>query len=219
VIGSGRLFGALARALGPPRGDAAAFPALGLPVPDAAALESEHVELFGRAGRAVLSPYEGEHRGTRLQDVLAAYAAAGLAPDPSLHDRPDHVSVELAFLEGLAAREERAVRCGETEKALAAAKARCDFFRLHVRPWIPNFLDSMARTGFAIHRALATRAAVFLGGAAPRRRQEAAPVEPPCTTCGKPLGFCPPERNDLRPAWGFVCLHCRLRSDLRRFQP
>jgi TorA maturation chaperone TorD len=177
------------------------------------------VELFGRAGRAVLSPYEGDHRGTRLQDVLAAYAAVGLAPDPSFRDRPDHVSVELAFLEGLAAREDRAVRRGETEKALAAAKARCDFFRLHVQPWVPTFFDSMGRASFAIHRALATRAAVFLGAAATRRRREASLVEPLCTTCGKPLGFCPPERNGLRTSWGLVCVRCRLRSDLRRFKP
>ena len=80
-------------------------------------LEAEHVALFGRAGRAIVSPYEGVHRAIRLSDLLAVYAASGVAPDVSFHDRPDHVSVELAFLEDLLLREERARRRGDRSRS------------------------------------------------------------------------------------------------------
>ncbi|MHC4547604.1 MAG: molecular chaperone TorD family protein [Planctomycetota bacterium] len=221
-----RIYGALARALAPPGGDASAFPHLGLPEPDGSDLEAEHVMLFGRAGRAVLSPYEGVHRGTGLRGVLAAYAAAGYAPDPSFHDRPDHVCAELALLEGLAQREEEARDRGERETALAAAERAQGFFLRHIRPWVPAFFDSMVRTeGFALHRALAARAALFLRResacpGAPRGevRPEALPAAPLCTTCGRPLGILPPKRHDLHAPWGFVCARCRLRADLRRLE-
>ena len=108
MISTAETYGALSQALAPAGGDASAFRVLGLPAPEPAELEAEHVRLFGRAGRAVLSPYEGIHRGTGLREVLAAYAAAGFAPDPAFRDRPDHVSAELALMEGLARREERA---------------------------------------------------------------------------------------------------------------
>ncbi|MFQ5845878.1 MAG: molecular chaperone TorD family protein, partial [Planctomycetota bacterium] len=226
MTGVAHTYGALARALAPPGGDASAFGALGLRVPDAGVLEAEHVALFGRAGRAVVSPYEGAHRGVGLHALLAAYAAAGFAPDPSFRDRPDHVSVELAFLEGLCRRAERARARRDRETARAAADRSRDFLARHVRRWVPAFFDSLLRTeGFRVHQGLAARATPFLrregacasapgGGVG----SDAPPAGPSCTTCGSPLGFTPPEREDSRPAWGFVCVRCRLRADLRRFE-
>jgi TorA maturation chaperone TorD len=220
VTGStARIYGALARALAPPGGDASAFPALGLTAPGRSELEVEHVTLFGRAGRTVLSPYEGVHRGTDPRGVLAAYAEAGYALDPAFRDRPDHVSAELALLEALARREEQAHARGDRETALAAAECGRAFFRRHVQRWVPALLESMARAeGFRIHRALAVRAATFV-----HRESECteappgtSPTEPLCTSCGRPLGFLPPKRDDLQPSWRFVCVRCRVRADIGR---
>ena len=219
-----RIYGALALALAPPGGEASALPVLGLPEPDTAELEAEHVVLFGRAGRAILSPYEGVHRATPLREVLATYAAAGFAPDPSFRDRPDHISAELALLEGLARREEEARDRGDREGARLAAEELAGILIDRIRPWVPAFFDAMARTeGFALHRALAARAALFLhresacsGAPRGKPRTEALPTEPLCATCGKPLGVLPPERHDMHAPWGCVCARCRLRADLRR---
>jgi len=222
VTASARIYGALSRALAPPGGDASAFPALGLPAPGRSELEVEHVTLFGRAGPAVLSPYrEGARHGTELREVLAAYAAAGYAPAPSFHDRADHVSAELALLEALALREERARVRGDREAASAAAERGRAFFRRHIQPWVPAFLDSMAQAeGFGIHRALAARAArfVYREGECITAPPETSPAEPLCTRCGRPLGFLPPKRDDLQPSWRFVCVRCRVRADIGRLR-
>jgi len=227
VTAAARIYGALSRALAPPGGNASAFPELDLPAPGRSELEVEHVTLFGRAGRTVLSPYrEGGRRSTELREVLAAYAAAGYAPDPSFHDRPDHVSAELALLEALALREEQARVQGDRETASAAAECGRTFFRRHIQPWVPAFLDAMARAeGFGLHRALAARAAPFvhresacLDAPGPAARPCAPPKEPFCTSCGGPLGFSPPQRDDLRPAWGLVCVRCRVRADIGRLR-
>jgi TorA maturation chaperone TorD len=227
VIASVRSFGALSRALAPPRGDAAAFPALGLPAPQPNGLEFEHAALFGRAGRAIVSPYEGVHRGTSMHRVLAAYAAGGFAPDPAFPDRPDHVCMELAFLEGLGRRRLRALeRRNRTAADALAARAR-EFFADHVWAWVPALFDAMARAeGFPLHGALAERAGAFLDRHAERAglsREQAPeppppPAQPQCKTCGAPLGVSLPEHYGPRPPWGSVCLRCRLRADLRRSQ-
>jgi len=223
VIGSPRLFGALARALAPPAGDAGAFAVFDLPTPDRERLEAEHTALFGHAGRALLSPYEGVHRGTGLHEILKAYAAGGFAPDPSFRDRLDHVCLELAFLEGLGRRERRALRAGERSSAAALAERARDFFDRHPGTWVPGFFESMAgAAGFPEHRALAVRAARFLRRVgAPRqaaRAETVAPAEVLCTSCGVPVGVSLPKHKSRPPPWGFVCLKCRLRADLRRSQ-
>jgi hypothetical protein len=185
------------------------------------------MSLFGRAGRALLSPYEGMHSGTGIREVLAAYAVGGFALDPSFKDRPDHISAELAFLGGLARRETHALRSGDRPGARSAANDAREFFLRHVWPWAPFLFESMAcADDFPLHRVLGEKAAHFLSGegarlGAPRSRPrvcEASRAEPRCTACGAPLGVSLPEKSNLQPPWGSVCLRCRLREDLRRLE-
>jgi len=215
-------FDLLARALAPPGGDPEAFSRLGVPRPEPATLAAEHVALFGRAGRAVLSPYEGEHRGTGLHAVLRSCAERGLAPDPSFRDRPDHVSVPLAVMASLSREAERALEHGDREGGReAAARARA-FFAERVAPWVPAFFASMARAErFPLHRALAAHGARLLRSGprgAGESRREPAPEEAACAACGGPLGYSLPPGAGPRPPWGLVCAGCRLRADLRRLK-
>ncbi len=216
---------ALARALAPPAGDAEAFLGLGLEEPDALALAAEHAALVGRGGRAVVSPYEGAHRSAPPQEVAAAYAAEGLALDPTFRDRPDHVSAELAVLSALERRRDRAVRSGDRDRARRAWDAVRGFFLGRVRPWVPDFLDAVRGVaGFPLHRALAERALEVVRDEAGRVAESggvgpapAAPAleEPLCTACGRPMGFAPPRRrNDFLPTWDLVCATCRIRADV-----
>lgn len=221
------VYGALARALAPPCGDSSAFAALGLPEAHPAELAAEHAALFGRAGAALLSPYAGVHCGAAPYEVLPALAAEGLAPDPGFRDRPDHVSVTLAAMEGLVSREERALARGDRESARSAATRARAFFDRNLRPWVPAFFLAMVRAeGFALHRSLGARAARFLSreGPGPAASHDGAPrrpalADPPCSKCGRPLGIPLPERDDLPLPWGGVCVRCRVRADLRRFSP
>jgi len=211
-----RAYSALARALTPPGGDVRGFDALGLPVPDVRVLEAEHVALFGRAGRAQISPYEVARIGGDLHEVLADLSLAGFTPDPGFRDRWDHVCVGLAALAVLS----------ERESGTRAPEGRLTtFFRRRIEPWVPAFFDELAASDeFPVHRALGLRAGMVLDASIARlgdgRRarpcREPTP-EPSCVRCGKPVGFSLPKRPDLLPPWGLVCLPCRVRADLRRF--
>lgn len=216
-------YAALAQAVAPPGGDARAFAALGLPEPDAVALEAEHVVLFGRAGRARISPYEGVRVGGDLHAILGDYSRAGFAPDPSFRDRWDHVCVGLAVLSALSESAERAGAAGGPEARPAEEMLRA-FFRRRVQPWVPAFFADLAAVPHhPLHRALGIRGGELLreevarlGEAEPRRQERGPLQEPRCTQCGEPVGFSLPKRNDVLPPWGLVCLRCRVRADLGR---
>ena len=225
MMRAAEILATLARALAPPGGDAEAFSRAGVPRPGSAAIAEEHVALFGRAGRAALSPYEGEHRGVGLDAVLKGCADHGFAPDPSFRDRPDHVSVLLTVMASLCRDAEQALERGEREGARkAAARARA-FFGERLEPWVPAFFESMARQeGFPLHRALAVRGARLLRHGSARGVTRTAPLpgptsqQPACTACGGPLGYSLPAGAAFRPPWGLVCAGCRLRADLRRLK-
>lgn len=220
-----QVYGALSRALAPPRGDPLAFAMLGgLREPDATALEAEHATLFGRMGRPVLSPYAGVRTRMGLHCALQAYAEAGLTPDARFRDRPDHVCVWLAVLESLARDAEAASADGETTASHAATEALEDFVKQHAEPWLPAlFLEMALLRRYPLHRALAHQANwFFLGGGGERAASlaQSAPEELPdeviCTVCAKPLGLRRPEPVNKPPPWGWTCVRCRLRADLRR---
>ncbi len=225
VTHAATVFGALSRAFAPPEGDASAFVDLDLFEPDAASLASEHVALFGRAGVAVVSPYEGVADGGGIHALLDAYARGGLAPDPSFRDRPDHVSAVLAFLERQALDSEEARARDDSVEADRAADRARSFFVAHVQTWVPEFLTTLSRAEeFPIHRLLAERAGVLLRREAaclgvppaPLHRGEPAPVAACCAACRRPLGFALPDPDPSRPVPGPVCLSCRLTAASRR---
>lgn len=204
------IYEALARALTPPRGEARVFRDLGLPAPDADALMDEHANLFGRAGHALLAPYEGVHRGTALHEVLAEYARFGFAPDRSFRDRPDHICLQLALAAVLNRR---------------AGDAAQRFFHLRIWPWVPIWFDTLASFDeYPAHCSLACVAVGFLEregerlGAPPRegRSRKEPAAEPRCAECGQPVGFTLPREGAALPAWARVCARCRFRLDLRR---
>jgi len=221
VTGTAAIFGLLSRALSPPAGEPGAFASLGVERAPGAAIAEEHAALFGRAGRAVVSPYEGAHTGADLHAVLATYAENGLLPHGSFRDRPDHVSMELAAMEELCREATAAQARGNHAEARRAAGRARGFFARRLAPWLPGFLGGVARArGFAHHAALAARVrrVLFRATAGAALARETAPPahERRCTSCGGPLGFTVPSGWSFSPAWGYVCAGCRLRADLRR---
>lgn len=209
---------ALARALTPPCGEAGALPTLGLSLPEARALGREHVALFGRAGHAVLAPYEVVHRGTTLHAILACYVRFGFVPDPGFHDRLDHVSLQLALAADLTA-SPRAVERGSQ----AHTRTQRQYFLERLWPWVPAWFERMASLrDYPLHRELARVARAFLakegarlGASMPKGRAGTRPSQPFCTECGRPVGFVVPRGSPAPPH--LVCARCRIRANLRRF--
>ena len=89
--------------------------------------------------------------GPSTQSVRKAYEVFGFELDPSFHDLPDHVAVELEFMGRLLA-------SGENDQA-------DQFFREHLGRWIEPFLDRMIQqstSGF--YRAVAQSLRGYLKG-------------------------------------------------------
>lgn len=223
---SSLVYGAIAEILTPPSGDPAPMGVLGLPAPDPSAFAEEHVLLFGRAGPARVSPYEGAHRPAALHDVLASYAEIGFRIDPGFRDRPDHACAELAVMAGLARDEERLEERRDPEARQAATRAARGFFRKRLQPWLPRFFEGVAAAERAPHhRALARFAGAFLQREGRRlevgRAQPCPPTPAPqtsCRECGMPLGFPLPDSMESLPRSLSVCTQCRVRADLRRLK-
>jgi hypothetical protein len=161
-----------------------------------------------------------------MHDVLDSFAVAGYAPDPTVRDRADHVSFELAVMQGLWCRSESATAEGDEDAARRAAERAHAFFLARIDPWVPSFFESMARASrFALHSALARHATVFfqregacVGRSSVESLREPTHPEAPCVRCGRPLGFSLPREGGPAPSWGSVCVRCRVRVDLRRLE-
>jgi TorA maturation chaperone TorD len=111
-----------------------------------ASLESEHVRLFGPAGRASLTETSYGDAGrllgksAALADVGGFYRAFGLKPGTE-HPRPeDHLAFELEFLSVLAVKEAWAMSEGDEEALEVTRDATGKFLSEHLGTWIDAWL-------------------------------------------------------------------------------
>ena len=79
-----------------------------------------HERLFGHTVRGRVCPYESEYgenalfqQAHQLADLAGFYAAFGLALAEAEHERADHISCELEFMEFLARKEAYALEAGD----------------------------------------------------------------------------------------------------------
>jgi TorA maturation chaperone TorD len=113
----------------------------------------QHGRLFGHTVHGPVCPYESEYgqeamfqQSHHLGDLIGLYAAFGLVPATAAHERADHVSCELEFLEFLSRKEAYAIEAGDADMLEETRKAARLFFKEHV-----------ARFGRAFARALADK--------------------------------------------------------------
>lgn len=97
----------------------------------------------------------------RLADIAGFYRAFGLAVAPG-GELPDHLAVELEFLQCLAVKEALArEREGYGEHAETCRSASCSFLREHLALWVPRFAEPLERSG-GTYRAAARLLAAFV---------------------------------------------------------
>ena len=119
-------------------------------------LQVDHAALFVGPFALKAPPYGSVYldqnrmlMGETTVAANACYAAAGLTL--ALRDCPDHITVELEFLQYLAARGVRAAAQEERDEAERLADERRRFLTQHLGAWVPSFcaaLRSGAETPF-----------------------------------------------------------------------
>lgn len=106
-------------------------------------LRSRFIDLFERGGQRA-SLYETEYgrmrgmsKGNDLADIAGFYAAFGLNLDPSSHETPDHVAVELEFYAMLLLKQEYLDAAADAEGADIVLDGRRKFLRDHLGSFAP----------------------------------------------------------------------------------
>jgi TorA maturation chaperone TorD/Pyruvate/2-oxoacid:ferredoxin oxidoreductase delta subunit len=177
-------------------------------------LEHEFTRLFLGPGRPVAHPFESVYRegrtmGSTALDVQRRMAGEGLAP--SGRTLPDHVSIELAFMAHLTAREAQAWNDGDCDEAQDYLARQGDFLDDHLIAWLPQFCHRILAGRPLDHYAdLARETEVFVTGDAMRVRawlgndtgastgvtarpeQWVVTVDQGCTLCGICTQVCRP---------------------------
>lgn len=129
---------------------------------------AQHQSLFGHSAHGDAPPYEleyGEEHSHRqpqeLGDIAAFYEAFGLKLASDVHERVDHVAVELDFLHFLTLKEAYALAHDGLSKAKICAEATRLFLADHLGRWLPVWTFRMTKIakeglyknlgGFAFH--------------------------------------------------------------------
>ena len=108
---------------------------------------NEYTAVFGHGVSKDCPPYEGEYdqahvfQKTRtLADLATFYQAFGVAPNPDLKERPDHVSVEMEFMHVLTTKEDYALFHDHgRDKVQLCRRAEKAFLANHLANWITTF--------------------------------------------------------------------------------
>jgi len=121
-------------------------------------LRDEHRRVFSNVIALDCPPYEtlfgNDHvfgQSYTMGDISGFYTAFGLQLSQDIHERLDHLSVELEFLHYLAYKESYALCHDGQEKVQTVIEAEKKFVKEHVGRWVPLFsgmLKKKADYGF-----------------------------------------------------------------------
>ncbi|MBE7522852.1 MAG: molecular chaperone TorD family protein [Burkholderiales bacterium] len=136
-----------------------------------------HVQCFGHAISKECPPYAAEYdqanlfqKTQTLADIAGFYRAFGLQTAPALHERADHVSVELEFMHFLCLKEAHAAERGEaSDRAAQCRAAQAKFLGQHLATWTRGFAQRLAVVaGEGPYRSLALLLEAFVAAEAAR---------------------------------------------------
>jgi TorA maturation chaperone TorD len=113
----------------------------------------EYTRLFLGPGKHI-SPHESVHHerddgdwgrlwGKSTVEVKKFIKTAGLEYKSEYHGLPDHISVELEFMQELTKRETQAWKEKDREGAIYCLKIEKKFIEEHLAPWIPVFCEKV----------------------------------------------------------------------------
>lgn len=161
-------------------------------------------QLFAGPGRPPLQVYESQYVDGRLLGptsfaVEQIYRAAGLEVDGT--ERPDHASVELAFLGRLAEQE-----ATDPSKATEWRRIARRFIKRHAGRWLPELGRSLAASGDPVYAPIGQLLADWItregrpprDGVRARSRRPAIPRPEACTLCSFCVQVCPTEALVIR---------------------
>jgi TorA maturation chaperone TorD len=118
-------------------------------------LAVEYARLFLGPGKHI-SPHESVHHqredgqngklwGASTVEIKKFIESLGLSYKPEYTGLPDHISVELEFMQQITLREEKAWAENDKETALNCLKNEKTFIKEHLAGWIPDFCGKVIK--------------------------------------------------------------------------
>ncbi len=115
-------------------------------------LRDEHRRVFSNVIALDCPPYEtlfgNDHvfgQSYVMGDIAGFYSAFGLQLSPDIHERLDHLSVELEFMHYLSYKESYAILHDGAEKLKTVVEAEKKFVKDHIGRWVPLFSGMLKR--------------------------------------------------------------------------
>jgi len=116
-------------------------------------LAVEYAYLFLGPGKHI-SPHESVHHqkegvqsgqlwGELTAEVKRIIESAGLEYKSEFTGMPDHISIELEFMQHVVQREMQAWKADDDKTALLCLKNEKEFVDQHLIPWIPDFCEKV----------------------------------------------------------------------------
>ena len=126
-------------------------------------LRDDHRRVFSNVISLDCPPYEtlfgNDHvfgQSYTMGDIAGFYSAFGLQLSQDLHERLDHLSVELEFVHYLAYKESYAILHDGPEKLQTVVDAEKKFVKEHVGRWVPLFSGMLKKKAdFGFYKILA----------------------------------------------------------------
>ncbi|MEE9233165.1 MAG: molecular chaperone TorD family protein [Nitrospirales bacterium] len=126
-------------------------------------LRDEHRRVFSNVIALDCPPYEtlfgNDHvfgQSYVMGDIAGFYSAFGLQLSPDIHERLDHLSVELEFMHYLAYKESYAILHDGAEKLRTVLEAEKKFVKEHIGRWVPLFAGMLKRKAdYGLYKVLA----------------------------------------------------------------
>jgi TorA maturation chaperone TorD len=136
-------------------------------------LTVEYTRLFLGPGSHI-SPYESVHHqredgqwgklwGASTAEVKKLIESTGLTYSEDFKGLPDHIAVELEFMQQLTLREELAWMDADVDAAVSCRQAEKNFIEEHLIRWIPDFCEKVIQQAeLPFYRALAALTHSFI---------------------------------------------------------
>lgn len=134
-------------------------------------LRDDHRRVFSNVISLDCPPYEtlfgNDHvfgQSYVMGDIAGFYTAFGLQLSPDIHERLDHLSVELEFLHFLAYKESYALCHDSNEKLQTVVDAEKKFVREHIGRWVPLFAGMLKKKAdYGFYKIIADMIADWVG--------------------------------------------------------
>lgn len=148
--------------------------------PDLGVLQTIYRNTFGATGSLCYETEYGlphEYRMSQeLADISGFYRAFGFKAGGEIHERPDHIAVELEFMHVLALKEAYALQNGVTEHVEVCREAQGKFLADHLGKWIHLFAKSLEHQGLQPYTRIAALAVEVVQQDARRLRVNLEPL-------------------------------------------